>query len=444
MSVVLSEIPVVTAATGLSPVLPGGHLPWLTGLRQAALAAFQQQGLPHRRTEAFKYSFAALGVVGKLDFVPALIAGDATLEALPAALPAFDGHKVVLLNGSYAPHLSDRAALPAGVEVQPLASLLAHQPERLEGLLGSLVQYDEQPFAALASGLVDDGVVVLLEAGTVLDRPLHIVSITLTPGDAPVMAQPRLLIKAGAGSTATILESHVALGETETLSLPVAEILVEPNARLTHLKVRNDTAKALHVASRTVKVLAGGVYQAFALSLGGAVARDDIAVELAGEQAVAHLNGAYAARDYQHMDTTIHMDHAVPNGRSSQVYKGVLADHGRGVFQGKVTVRKGAQHTDGQQLHKALLLSESAEVDVKPELKIYADDVTCSHGAACGELDDEALFYLRARGLDEATARDLLIEGFLDDVVEQVEDDAIRTVLVGLVRAWLDARQEVA
>lgn len=444
MSISLSDLPVVAAAENLSPVLPGGHLPWLQALRQNAMEAFRAQGLPHRRTEAFKYTFSALGVVGRLDFVPALIAGDASLEALPSSVPAFDAHRVVLVNGSYAAQFSDRAALPEGVEVLSLAEVLAKSPERISERLGSLVSYAEQPFTALASSLVDDGVVVLLAEGVILERPLHIVSITLTPGDAPVMVQPRLLIQAGAESVATILESHVAIGATETLSLPVAEIAVERGAKLTHIKVRNDADKAIHIASRAVQVGEQAQYHAFALSLGGAVARDDLSVLLAGSYADAKLCGAYAAHGYQHMDTTITMDHAVPHCTSAQVYKGVLADHGRGVFQGKVTVRKDAQKTDGQQLHKALLLSDTAEVDVKPELKIYADDVSCSHGAACGELDDEALFYLRARGLDEATARDLLIEGFLDDVIEHVQDEAVRDVLISLVRRWLDGRREAA
>lgn len=442
MSFALSELPVVAAAENLSPVLPGGHLPWLAELRRTAIAAFLEQGLPHRRTEAFKYSFSALGVVGRLDFVPALIAGEATLEALPPEVPALEGHRIVLLNGSVSAQFSDQAALPAGVSVQSLAAVLAQDPQSLEGVLGGAVSYDERPFAALASGLVDDGVVVRIAAGVTLEKPIHIVSVTAPPGDAPILAQPRILVLAEANSQATLLESHVALGETETLSLPVVEITLEAGAALTHVKVRNDAAKALHVASRAVVVKAGAVYRGFALSLGGAVARDDIALTLAEPHAQGSLHGAYAARAYQHMDTTISVDHAAESCSSSQVYKGVLDQHGRGVFQGKILVRHGAQHTDGQQLHKALLLSDTAEVDVKPELKIYADDVSCSHGAACGELDDEALFYLQARGLDEATARDLLIEGFLDDVLEQLEDDSVREALMGLVRGWLDGRKE--
>jgi Fe-S cluster assembly protein SufD len=437
MTVSVSDIPLVAAAENLSPALPGHAAPWLGALRAKGLDVLRENGMPTRRSEAFKYSFAALGAAGKHEFVPALIAGDATVETLPAAITAIAGHRVVLVNGSWSAALSDRAPLPQGVSVVSLAQELETNPASLQDRLGATLDLSLSPYAALATGLLDDGVVVRIAAGTVLEQPIHIVSLVVTPGDGPVMVQPRLLIEVGADAVVTVIESHSALPGVETLTLPVAEVTLGRGAKLTHVKIRDDHSPAFHVASRQVTVEQGASYDAFALSMGGLTARDEIHVDLVGPHAQARVNGAYACCGYQHMDTTICITHTATDCRSEQTYKGVMDDHGRGVFQGRTIVTRGAQKTDGHQLHKALLLAPTAEVNVKPELTIYADDVSCSHGAACGELDEEALFYLQARGLDEDTARSLLIEGFLDEVVDTIEAEPLRDLLSGMVHQWL-------
>jgi Fe-S cluster assembly protein SufD len=437
MTIRVSDIPLVAAAENLSPVLPGHGADWLTALRAKGLETLRQGGMPHRQSELYKYSFAALGAAGKHDFVPALIAGDATVERLPETVTALDAYRVVLVNGSWSPTLSDRGELPAGLSVQSLAALLSSDADSLKESLGAGLDLSQSPYAALATGLIDDGVVVRLAPGTVLDKPVQIVSLAVTPGDGPVMLQPRILIEVGADAVATVIETHMALPGVETLSLPVAEVTLGRGATLKHVKIRDDHSPSYHVGARQVTVGQGACYDAFAASFGGKAGRDEISVHMAEPHAEAKVNGVYALRDLQHMDTTICITHSAENCRSEQVYKGVMDDHGRGVFQGRVIVDRAAQKTDGQQLHKALLLSPTAEIDVKPELTIYADDVSCAHGAACGELDDEALFYLQARGLDEKTARSLLIEGFLDEVIDGLDSEPLRDLLTAMVHRWL-------
>ena len=286
---------------------------------------------------------------------------------------------------------------------------------------------------------------ITLAAGAVVERPLHILHVVVAgEAEQPLAVQPRILVQAGAGSVATLVESHCGLGEAVTLTNGVSELLVDRGATLTHLLFQNESRAATHIWATQAVLQERAVYDSFRLSLGGRMARHDIRLTLAGDHAEGSATGAYAAGEGQHMDTTLYVDHAAPHGVSRQVYKGVLDGSGRGVFQGRIHVQRGAQKTDGHQLHKALLLSRRAEVDVKPELTIYADDVACSHGAAAGELDEDALFYLRARGIAPAEARALLIEGFLDDVVDQVRHEAGREALKARIHHWLEQRRPAA
>jgi Fe-S cluster assembly protein SufD len=352
-----------------------------------------------------------------------------------------EGHRLVLVNGRFSPDLSDLGALPRGVTVQSLASALDTDPAAVEPHLGRLLPLDGYPFAALNTGLLGDGLVIRVKDGALIEAPLHVIFVAHGVGeDTPVAFHPRLLVIVGKGAVATLLESHVGTNGGETLSNSVTEISVGDDAVFHHYKVQNEAATATHLAAAQVVVGAKAVYETFALSFGARLARHDIRVCLDGEGAEARVNGAYAADTGQHMDTSSYIDHALPHTTSNQTYKGVVDGSGRGVFQGRINVRRAAQGTNGHQLHKALLLSRKAEVDAKPELTIYADDVQCSHGATCGQLDEDHLFFLRARGLNEDEARGLLIEGFLDDVIDTVSNEAVRQSMRDMVHAWLIER----
>lgn len=426
----------VTTLPMLDAAPPASGPAWLAALRGEGLASYEAQGLPGRRSEAWKYTRIDT-LLKKLAFVPAPAAAPAQV---PEGALRCDGPRLVLVNGRFAPELSALGALPKGVAVRSLADALAADPAAVEPHLGRLQPLDGYPFAALNTGVLGDGLVIHIKDGALVEAPLHVISIAQGEGEGggAVAFHPRLLVTVGAGAVATLLESHVGSGET--LSNTVTEITVGADAVLHHYKVQNEDAAATHLAATQAVVGAKAVYEAFALSFGARLARHDIRVCLDGEGAEARVNGAYAADSGQHMDTSSFIDHALPHCTSAQTYKGVVDGTGRGVFQGRINVRRDAQGTNGHQLHKALLLSRKAEVDTKPELTIYADDVQCSHGATCGELDQDQLFYLRARGLDEAEARGLLIEGFLDDVIDSVSSDAVRLAMRDMVHAWLLTR----
>lgn len=442
----VTDLPLIASAASAQAVLPG-RAGWLTTLRAAGLEQFRGDGLPTRRVEDWRYTATALKTMSKTAFTLAALAEDVVLAAIPAdrALDVAGAHKIVFVNGRYAPELSDLTAAPAGLTVTSLAKVLESDPASVEGHLGRLQALEGFPFAALATGFLNDGVVIQVAGAAVVETPVHVISIAAAGEGQALAFTPRLLIQAAAGSTATVIESHIGASATaQTFTNAVTEVTVAEGATLNHYKLQNEEDAATHIAALSVEVAARGTYEGFQLSFGGAVARNDIRLLFTGEEATAQVNGAYGAASGQHMDTTSRIIHAVPSCASGQVYKGVLDGTGRGVFQGRIDVERAAQHTDGQQLHKALLLSRGAEVDIKPELRIYADDVKCSHGATAGELDDNALFYLRSRGLDAETARGLLIEGFLDDVIDKVAVEAVKEAMAAHVHAWLNRRIQAA
>ncbi|MEX2407979.1 MAG: Fe-S cluster assembly protein SufD, partial [Rhodovibrionaceae bacterium] len=359
-------------------------------LRDEAIAALKTRGLPSRRDEAWKYTRL------KLDgFLPGG-AGDAdiTLDALPR-LP-FPAHRLVFVNGHFRAQLSDEG----------LGESLAAALPRLAGKLGEGLDIEALPMAALNTAFFADG--LYLKVTESPDKPIHLVSLGVAGPDAPLF-QPRNLI-AIEGGKATLIESQLGLGGGPYAANSVTEIAVGENATLTHITLQDAPRDTLYLSTSSVRVAAGGGYNAYVLSEGAALSRNEIHLTLAGEGASCRLDGAYLQDGTQHCDITTSVTHAVPDTTSREVVKGALDGKARGVFQGKILVSPDAQRSDGRMMNKTLLLSDKAEIDTKPELEIYADDVLCAHGATAGELDDVALFYLRSRGIPENKARRLLIE----------------------------------
>jgi len=398
---------------------PASPQPWLDALRSDARRAFDAEGVPGRRTEAWKYTRLT-----QLTDKVFLLGDDTEGPAeFPESLNDLDAFRVALVNGRHVPALSDLDGLPEGVRVTGLATALADAPERVQPWLGGALPLAKMPLAALNTVGFKDGVFVHVPDGVVLDRPIHIMN--WTDGAARLVANsPRLVMSIGEGASADVVESHAGRGSY--LVNAVAEIFVAPGGRLGHFKRQEEGEEAFHIAATAVNVAEGGQFDSFVLQTGSSLARNEVRTLLDGERAGCRLHGAYAALGTQHLDNTTFIDHAAPDCASREVYKGVLADTARGVFQGKILVRRGAQRTDGHQLNRALLLSRGAEIDSKPELEIYADDVKCSHGATAGELDQAQLFYLRARGIGETAARRILVEAFLMDVLDEIENDAVR------------------
>ncbi|MFQ5954144.1 MAG: Fe-S cluster assembly protein SufD [Kiloniellales bacterium] len=417
----------------------GGDLPWLHRLRERGFERYRALGLPTRRVEDWRYT--NLKPLTKIDFQPATDAPTPTALPDPGAL-AQDAYRLVVVNGRFRPELSALDGLPQGVEAGGLAHALDRDPAAIEARLGRLAAPDGMAMLALNTALMADGFVLRLPRGAVMDRPLHVQFVT-APGERPLACHPRNLIIAEPGSRATVFESHVgAGGDVPSLGNLVTEVTVGEGARLAHYKLHDEAPPAFHLAMTQVTLDSRSAYDSFVLSVGGRLARHELRVRLNGEDIDCRLNGAYVIAGDQHVDNTTFIDHAAPGSRSRQVYKGVLDETARGVFQGKILVRRHAQQTDGHQLNRALLLSPGAEVDTKPELEIYADDVKCSHGAAIGEIEEDQLFYLRARGIDRDRARDILVEAFVGEVIDEIGSDGGRQAFREVVAGWLAARRQ--
>ncbi|MGO8920987.1 MAG: Fe-S cluster assembly protein SufD [Stellaceae bacterium] len=401
----------------------------LAAEREAALARFGALGFPTRRQEAWR--FTNLRALERRSYPPSSGGGGVPAAAAAALRLSGATYRLVLVNGRFDPALSDLAALPAGAWIASTARTLAERPSL--PLLDAGDTEGAQPFAALNAALFTDGVVIALEPGVVLDRPVEIIH--LGGVEAPASMHLRSRIMLAPGSRARVIESFAGTGPYWTNAVLGVEL--GAGAALDYVKLQDEGGEAIHLALTRLRLDAGARYDGFGLTLGGALSRHDMQVELAGEGARLGLNGAYLLRGDQEATIATVVDHAAPGCTTSELFKGVVGDRAHGVFQGSIGVRPEAQKTDAHQLNKNLLLSRRATVDSKPALEILADDVKCSHGATVGDLDENALFYLRARGIGESEARRMLIEAFAADALDTVADAAFRPHLAAHLQRWL-------
>lgn len=407
--------------------LAGHGLPWLAGLRERAIEQFAALGFPTRRIEEWK--FTDLRALTRTTFSPAPrlangVTGDAVARLLPAETPS---HLLVFVNGHHRADLSDVGELPAGARLCGLAEALAEAPELLEEHLCRDGGLDGHAPLALNTAFMTDGAVLTLASGVALERPVHLLFLA-TGDEAPAVAHPRNIIVAEAASRATVIETYAAPAAGAYWTNAVTDVVIEADASVRHVKVQAESSDAFHLAVTRVRLAKGSAYNSFVASVGGRLARNEITAVL-GEGVECRLGGVYLARGRQHLDTTTLIDHARPASFSNEHYRGVLDDSAHGVFQGKIIIRPDAQKTDAHQLNKNLLLSLTAHVDTKPELEIHADDVKCAHGATIGQLDAEALFYMRTRGIELDEARKILTEGFISDVSDRIRVDAVRKAI---------------
>ncbi len=419
--------------------LPGAGSPWVGELRDQAMRDYAARGLPSRRVEEWKYTDLRAQLAEAYPPAP-LIAGAVSAEdvdkTLGPALAAIDGHRLVVVDGRFRAELSDIEALEGFGEVVSLAEALAAPPEWFRPVFGKVNPPDIDPLVALNTALMSGGVVLRIEKGARVEKPVHLIHVHAAKQPACLAA--RNFITVGEGASLTVMESYVSVSDAPVQRLPVSEIVIGDGAQVQHLKVQAEGAAATHLATWMARIGAGARYDVLQLSTGAALARDQLFVRFAGEGASARINAAALGRGRQHHDTTLVVDHAVPACESRELFKAVLDDSARGIFQGKVIVQPGAQKTDGKQMAQALLLSEEAEFDSKPELEIFADDVACGHGSTSGQIDDDLLFYLRARGIPEDQARVLLILAFMGEALDLVADEPLREALMGAVEHWLE------
>jgi len=408
---------------------------WLARLRREAAACFADVGLPHTRLEEWRYTNVT--PLARVSFELPEGRADVSREVLEeVSFPVYACSVFVFVDGVHRPELSAPRAVSGGVRALSLAEVLAREPERIEAELGQVVDPKRHPFAALNTAFVDDGAVLLVPRGARLTQPVHVVFAS-SGAEADRVRHPRVLVVAGPESRSQVIVDYVDLAPARGFTNAVVEVRVEHGAELGLVLVQREADAAFHVSNLAARVEREAKLSAHTVTLGGALVRNDACVLLAEEGASCRLDALFAGEGEQLLDHHTLIDHAMPHGTSRQLYKGILGGAARGVFRGRVIVRPGAQKTDAEQSNPNLLLSAGAEVDSKPQLEIHADDVKCRHGASIGRLDEDALFYLRARGLDEAAARDLLMRGFAAEVLEALPVPALGTALSVLLAARL-------
>jgi len=415
-----------------------GRLPGAMPLRQAAFERFATAGLPHRRVEEWKYT--DLRTLMR-DAKPLAGAPDTAARELArhagASLASIEARRIVLVDGAFMPDLSDLAGLEAGLSVGSLAQALASGDEAVTRQLGKIVPCDDVALA-LNTAFMGDGVVISVAPGVALARPIALVF--FNSGARPASVFTRSLALIGNGARVMLVESHEGEPGNDDQVNTALELKVGDDAHVDHVKITRAGAGSLHVSTLLAAIGARVRFNEFLFTSGAAVVRNQLFVRFDGEGAVAGIRGASLLRGKEHADTTVVADHVAGACTSREIFKSVLDGESRGVFQGRITVRREAQRTDAKMAAHALLLSDSAEADSKPELEIYADDVQCGHGATTGALDDDLLFYLKARGIPTKEAEALLIQAFIGEAVEGIEHAGLRDALMDQVAAWLKAR----
>lgn len=424
---------VVDEVTPRHPLFPGwtdgertGEPTWLTACRQDATRWLPAHGFPTRKDEDWRYF--DLKPILDLPFTPSaetpLEAWTAELDAL--AGPSLGGPRVVLVNGIFAPGLSALTSeLPHGVHVGSLAAEVRNGTTGLQRQWFSPGAGYAHAFEALNVALTADGAYIELDPDTVFDAPIEIVYLTVARGDLPLVS-PRSVISARAGSAATIVETHLSLGEGHSLTNSHTQVLLAPGAHIDHYRFQTEGADAFHLSGVYVQAGAASHFASRTLAVGALLARHEIRAQLIYTSADVQLDGLFLPGGQQYHDNPVLVDHAAPGCSSHQLYKGIVSGAGHGVFNGHVIVRPAAVGTSTHQTNKNLLLSDQAEIDTRPRLEIFTDEVSATHGAAVGQLDQDALFYLRSRGIPDQSARDMLVSGFAADVLERFTPGPIR------------------
>jgi Fe-S cluster assembly protein SufD len=410
----------------------------VAALREAAFKVFEQQGLPHRRIEEWKYTDLR-AVMRDAKPLAALPDAQAKARAKDAGqwLAKVGARRIVFVDGVFTPELSDLSALEKGLTIGSLADALVKADSATMRYLGRATSAKDDPAVTLNTAFMGDGAVIHIADGAVIERPLHLSFVT---SDKAVSIFVRSLVVIGKGAKATLIESFEGPSGVDYQVNHALELSVGEGAEFDHVKIAHEGDKALHVGTLIADIAGKAKIGDFSFASGGAVVRNQIFMRLSGQHTNANISGASLLKNRQHADNTLVIDHAVPHCTSRETFKSVVDNEARSVFQGKIIVRPDAQKTDGKMATHALLLSEAAEADAKPELEIFADDVVCGHGATAGALDDDLLFYLRARGIPPKEAEALLIQAFIGDAVETIANEAVRDALMSEVERWLAAR----
>jgi Fe-S cluster assembly protein SufD len=428
-----AETALVEAFASAKARLPGGRE--VAARREAAFRRFEADGLPSRRVEEWKYTDlrALMRDAKPLASPPAARALQP--QALGDALPDIAARNVAIVNGVHAPGWTDISDSDPGVTVTELFAWLAQNPGFA---LDQAVPEPVDLGLALNSAFMTGGAVVHVKTGARVNRPIHLAHRFV--GDAPAAMYPRTLVFVEPGAQVTLIETYDGPAGLDYQVNGAVALVVGAGAQVERIKIGNEGAGALHIATVMASIGARASYREFTFTTGGAVTRNQLFLRCVGEGSIVRIGGANLLKGRQHVDSTLVIDHTARGCESREVFKSVLDDESRAVFQGKIVVKPQAQKTDGKMMTQALLLSEKAEADNKPELEIFADDVQCGHGATAGRLDENLLFYLKARGIPAKEAEALLIQAFVGEAVDGIGHEGVRELLSGRVAAWLEAR----
>jgi Fe-S cluster assembly protein SufD len=407
---------------------------WLRELRDQAFARFCEVGLPTTRDEDWR--FTSIAPLARTPFRLARAgAVSLTVSDLDPWLMEGALARLVFVDGLFAPALSVIGKLPSGVAVDSLRNQIAKRPAPLAEHLGRYLDTVRDPFSALNTAFLEDGAYVHVARGVAVQQPIHLLFVS-TGGPSPAMAHPRNLIVVEEEGQATVVEDYVSFGaEIPAFSNAVTELVARANSTVTHFLIEREHLESFNFSTLRIEQARNSSVASHSLLAGGAIVRNNVHPVLAGEGSECLINGLFIGAGRQHLDNYMLVEHASPHCASRQFYNGILDQRAHGVFHGRIIVHKNAQKTDAKQTNRNLLLDDDAQIDTKPQLEIYADDVKCTHGATIGQIEDNALFYLRARGIDEVQARRLLLQAFAGECLERMKTGAARRYAQGVIEA---------
>jgi len=408
---------------------------WLKELRETALARFLETGFPTTHDEDWRFTNVA--AIARTRFSRA---GKRSAGLSPADLEGWKipnaAARLVFVDGRFVRRLSTLECLSKGVTLSGLSEQVRKPPEVVEAHLGRYVDIRRDPFPALNTAFAEDGAYVHIRRGTVLSEPIHWLFLS-TAEDTPEMSHPRNLLVVEEECQATVIEEYISLGRGSVLSNSVTELVVGESANVVHYMIVREPEETFHISTLRIEQARSATVASHSLLLGGGLVRNNVHPVLRGEGGECLINGLFVGNHRQHLDNYMLVEHASPHSSSRQFYNGILDGHAHGVFHGRIVVHKDAQKTDAKQTNRNLLLSDDAQVDTKPQLEIYADDVKCTHGATIGQIDENALFYLQSRGIDRVSARRLLLSAFASECLARMKADAARAHAERLIHRHL-------
>ena len=409
----------------------GHDLPWLRKLRQNAFARFCDVGFPTTQVEDWRFTN-----VSTIAQTPFELASSSRISLSSEQLEAYRvpgaAAQLVFVNGRFSEELSRVGKLPKGVVVTSLARQIGANPRETENHLGRYLDIQREAFSALNTAFLEDGGYVHIARGVVLEEPIFFLFVS-TGADAPRVTHPRNLFVAEAASQLTVVEDYVSIDAGRAFSNAATELVAGDDSVISHYLIEREDQQAFNVSTLRMQQGRNANVASHSVLLGGSLVRNNVHPVLAGEGSDCLINGLFIGNNRQHLDNYMLVEHAQPHCGSRQFYNGILDDRAHGVFHGRIIVHKDAQKTDAKQTNRNLLLSDNAQIDTKPQLEIYADDVKCTHGATIGQIDESALFYLRSRGIDEASARKLLLLAFADECLDRMKHGPARVHVEALI-----------